>query len=165
MDLHTYLKIYGPELLDAVDTGVPGIDADHPLRDRILGIMNAAPPPSDAAHTIPEAYILRALDQLSEDLGRRFGDINARLDKMEGRFEAMVSKDAFEAEVKRLDREAEIKQAELEKLWAARRDDKEAAQASLAVKDTRFRWFVATGITLAAVASAVVFGVLNLVVT
>ena len=165
MDLHTFLRVYGPEYLEAVDSGAPGTETKHPLRDKLLAIMNAPLDPPHNSPDVADGYILRALDTLSENLDKRFNQVDSRLDKMEGRFEAMVSKDAFEAEVKRLDRENEIKQVEIEKLWAARRDDREAATAALANKDTRFRWFVATGITLAAVASAVVFGVLNLVVT
>ena len=164
MDLHTFLRVYGPEYLESVDSGVPGTETKHPLRDKLFAIMNAPLDTPHAPHSpdVADGYILRALDTLSENLDKRFNQVDSRLDKMEGRFEAMVSKDAFEAEVKRLDRENEIKQVEIEKLWAARRDDREAATAALASKDTRFRWFVATGITLAAVASAVVFGVLNL---
>lgn len=136
--------------------------------------MNAPidpPKPSDST-TVADQYLLRAIETLGDTMNRQFYEMNSRLDKMEGRFEAVVSKGEFEAEVRRLEREHRIYESEIDKLWQARREDREhakevraydqqKAEAATQSKVVRFRWLVGIGITAATFFSAVTFGVLN----
>lgn len=136
------------------------------VSDRMRGIM-APPidPDNSPASSIADQFLLRTIETLGATLTHQLNEISrefsTRLDRMEGRFDAVVSKGEFEAEVRRLEREHRIYESEIDKLWEARRADKRENAEALHSKVVRFRWFVGIGLTAATFLSAVTFGVLG----
>lgn len=140
------------------------------LSDTMASTMNA---PLDPPKTLTsEQYIMSAIETLGDTLGKQIGEMSKRLERMDERFETMVSQVEFKAEIKRIDRERElvakdvdhlgaILRTEREKSEQQRKDDRSEVQAEFDRKQNKTRWFVGVFTSSIAIAATIVFGVLN----
>lgn len=118
--------------------------------------MNASYPPSAE---LADGYITKAIDALDRKVTEGF-------DRVERRIDSMVTKEAFDATIQRLDAKDEHLDTKIEDGF--KRMDVKVAQGFADVKatdrerNTKNRWFIGTMVAFAGVLSGVVFGTLTL---
>lgn len=122
----------------------------------------------NAALQVQDSAIIREIQNLREDMGRRFDDVDKRIDKVEGTFEKVVTRDLFDSTVKRLEIQDENIQANMRASMESVRGDMnkgfEEVKAGGRERTTKNRWLMGAALTGAGVISAVTFGILSIIV-
>lgn len=121
--------------------------------------MNA---PYPVGSEVADGHLTRAIESLDRRVSEGFARVESRID-------SMVTKEAFEATIQRLDAKDEHLDTKIEDGF--KNMDVRVAQGFADVKaadrerNTKNRWFWTLLVAMAGVVSGVVFGVVSLIVT
>lgn len=91
-----------------------------------------------------DSLMLKILDGLEKQMIAGFGNVDRRFDEMDKKFEATVTRERLEAEVRRLDREDVLNR---ERLTAFT----EAIEAAQAKRESQLKWRITTWLSVVAV--------------
>lgn len=122
-------------------------------------MQDMTPPPYPTVSEVADSHLSRAIESLDRKVSDGF-------DKVDRRIDTMVTRDAFDATVQRLDARDEHLDAKVESGFKDM--DVKVAEGFRSVREadrernTKNRWFWGLMVSFAAVLSGGIFGVLNL---
>lgn len=121
----------------------------------------------NAALQVQDSAIIREIQNMREDMGHRFDGIDKRIERVEDKFEKVVTRDLFDSTVKRLDLQDANIETNMRAGFDSVRDDMNegfrGAREAGKERTVKNRWLMGVALTCAGVISAIVFGVLSIV--
>lgn len=133
-----------------------------------LEVMNTPPHESQYPQSSIEFVVARELQSLREIMRDGFDGIGKRVDRIEDKFEKVVTQSEFSSVVQRLDMRDEMLETRVENEFKELKSDVaagfEQVKASDKERNSKNRWFWGAMIAAAGVISSVTFSIINAVI-
>lgn len=133
-----------------------------------LEVMNTPPHESQYSQSSIEFVVARELQSLREIMRDGFDGIGKRVDRIEDKFEKVVTQSEFSSVIQRLDMRDEMLETRVETEFKELKSDVaagfEAVKASDKERNSKNRWFWGVMIAAAGVISSVTFSIINAVI-